>query len=180
MLPGCSANRRGERQGALGYGVGRLVEESSGQRTEQIVFENSEDGYGLKVPPGAWSISAVGESQVVTAPWGEDHIAQSVPVLKGLPGYLWKPFTTPLEASPEFVAWQISRAVQVVHGLDISPEEIQERYLESGTGSRVLIRPEGLNVYDVLRHKTLILTKAAVEAVEVRLGDGTAKQEIAE
>jgi hypothetical protein len=129
-----------------GYGGGRLVEGASGHRTEDIVFENSEEGYGLKVSPGAWQFSATGEPPVVTAPWGESYIAASVPVLKGLPGFLWKPFTTPLEASPEFVAWQISRAVKAVHGLHVPPEEIRERYLESGSGGRVSIRPEGMKI----------------------------------
>ena len=34
-----------------------------------------------------------------------------------------------------------------------------------------VIRAAGLNVYDVLRHKKLVLTKAALEAVERRLDD---------
>ena len=34
-----------------------------------------------------------------------------------------------------------------------------------------MIRVEGLNVYDVLRHARLVLTKAAVEALERRLSE---------
>lgn len=34
-----------------------------------------------------------------------------------------------------------------------------------------VIRAEGLNVYDVLRHPTLLLTRGAVAAVETRLGE---------
>jgi ribosomal protein L4 len=34
-----------------------------------------------------------------------------------------------------------------------------------------VIRAEGLNVYDVLRHSRLLLTSAALEKVEARLGD---------
>ncbi len=34
-----------------------------------------------------------------------------------------------------------------------------------------VLRAEGLNVYDVLRHEVLLMTRAAVEAVEARLGD---------
>jgi large subunit ribosomal protein L4 len=34
-----------------------------------------------------------------------------------------------------------------------------------------VLRACGLNVYDVLRHSKLLFTKAAVEAVEARLGD---------
>ena len=33
-----------------------------------------------------------------------------------------------------------------------------------------MLRARGLNVYDVLRHDKLLLTKAAVEAIEARLG----------
>lgn len=35
-----------------------------------------------------------------------------------------------------------------------------------------VIRAEGLNVYDVLRHPKLLMTKAAVAAIEARLGEG--------
>ena len=31
------------------------------------------------------------------------------------------------------------------------------------------LAPEGLNVYDILRHETLVLTQAAVEQVEAAL-----------
>jgi large subunit ribosomal protein L4 len=34
-----------------------------------------------------------------------------------------------------------------------------------------VIRAEGLNVYDVLRHKALLVTKAAISAIEARLTD---------
>ncbi len=34
-----------------------------------------------------------------------------------------------------------------------------------------MLRAEGLNVHDVLRHEHLLLTRAAVEAVEQRLGE---------
>jgi large subunit ribosomal protein L4 len=35
-----------------------------------------------------------------------------------------------------------------------------------------LVRADGVNVYDVLRHDKLLITKAAVEAVERRLAGG--------
>ena len=38
--------------------------------------------------------------------------------------------------------------------------------------SRLDVLPNaGLNVYDVLRHHTLVLTRAAVEAIEARFTD---------
>jgi large subunit ribosomal protein L4 len=33
-----------------------------------------------------------------------------------------------------------------------------------------VIRAEGVNVYDLLRHQNLLITKAAIEAIEARLG----------
>ena len=39
-----------------------------------------------------------------------------------------------------------------------------------------VIRVEGLNVYDVLRHNRLVLTRAAVEALELRLSEERRKQ----
>jgi large subunit ribosomal protein L4 len=38
-----------------------------------------------------------------------------------------------------------------------------------------VIRAEGLNVYDVLRHKQVLLTRPALEAVQARLGGGAAE-----
>ena len=38
-----------------------------------------------------------------------------------------------------------------------------------------VIRVEGLNVYDVLRHAKLVITKAAVEALDKRLSEQTRK-----
>lgn len=40
-----------------------------------------------------------------------------------------------------------------------------------------VIRSEGLNVYDVLRHKTLLFTKAAIAALDARLADAPVETE---
>jgi len=40
-----------------------------------------------------------------------------------------------------------------------------------------VLRAEGLNVYDVLRHQELLMTRAAVEAAEARLGSGGREEE---
>ena len=40
-----------------------------------------------------------------------------------------------------------------------------------------VLRVAGLNVYDVLRHAKLVLTKGAVAAIETRLGAGAAAGE---
>ncbi len=43
-----------------------------------------------------------------------------------------------------------------------------------------VLRVEGLNVYDVLLHARLVLTKAAVEAIDVRLSEQRRKAARAE
>jgi large subunit ribosomal protein L4 len=40
-----------------------------------------------------------------------------------------------------------------------------------------VVRAEGLNVYDVLRHARLLLTRGALDAVHRRLGDADAKED---
>jgi large subunit ribosomal protein L4 len=39
-----------------------------------------------------------------------------------------------------------------------------------------VIRAEGLNVYDVLRHKGIVFTKASLAVIEARLGDRASDQ----
>ena len=39
-----------------------------------------------------------------------------------------------------------------------------------------VLRAEGLNTYDVLRHRRLLVTQAALDAIHARLGDGVAEE----
>ena len=51
-------------------------------------------------------------------------------------------------------------------------DEFLERSARNIAGVTVM-RAEGLNVYDVLRHSNLLLTESAVAAIEARLGSGS-------
>jgi hypothetical protein len=130
----------------LGYGVGRVLEAVSPAEYEKIVFENGNENYGLKLPPEYFSFTTSKEPHLVSAPWGEAHEVVATPVMKGLPGLMWKAYDTPAGSSPEFVAWQISRAASAVYGLDLEPEEIAARYLESDLLGRVTVREPGLTL----------------------------------
>jgi len=130
----------------LGYGAGRVMEALSADRPEKIRFENAEDNYGLKVPPEFFSFTTSSEPKLVSSPSGETHEVLAVQVFKGFPGVLWKPYATPAGASMEFVAWQISRAAAEVYGLEIEPEEISARYLETDLNRRVTVRDTGLTL----------------------------------
>jgi len=72
------------------------------------------------------------------------------------------------------------RVVEILHGLGIDGGGVlividgEDAHLERSARNlpRVkVLRVAGLNVFDVLRHPKLLLTKAAVAAIEVRLGD---------
>jgi hypothetical protein len=130
----------------LGYGTGRLVEQVAGARPEAILFDHTEENYGLLVPPETWARSATDRVPDIVSPSGEVQPAKTVPLFAGSPWVLWKPYTTPAGASVDFVAWQISRAAAEVYELEIRPEDIADRYLEAGPEGRVQVRPGGLTL----------------------------------
>jgi hypothetical protein len=131
---------------AAGYAGGQWWASGKLVTEETIAFVNDEKGYGLKVPPRCFELVKSDEAPVITSPWGESHQAESVVAWKGQPWLFYKPFSTPEGASEQFVAWQISQVVQRVFGEFLSPEEISERYLETGSDGRVLVGADGLSL----------------------------------
>jgi large subunit ribosomal protein L4 len=81
----------------------------------------------------------------------------------------------------ELDGYRTRRIVEILDGLGLGGEKVLivtgepnamvERSARNLRGVSVL-RAEGLNVYDVLRHDRLVMTRSGVEAVERRLGDG--------
>jgi large subunit ribosomal protein L4 len=77
--------------------------------------------------------------------------------------------------------YKTRRVVEILEGLGVGADgvlivideadPIVERSARNLHGVSV-VRAAGLNVYDVLRHPKLLATKAAVAAIEQRLGDG--------
>jgi large subunit ribosomal protein L4 len=82
--------------------------------------------------------------------------------------------------SLELEGYSTKRMAEVLGSLGLSGESVLivietasptvERSARNIPGVDVL-RAEGLNVYDVLRHEKLLMNRAALEAVERRLGD---------
>ncbi len=80
----------------------------------------------------------------------------------------------------ELDEYRTRRVVEILGGLGLAGEKVLivideanpriERSARNIHGVGVL-RVAGLNVYDVLRHDKLVMTRAALEAVEQRLGD---------
>jgi len=80
----------------------------------------------------------------------------------------------------ELGEYKTRRVAEVLRGLGLGEGGVlividaEDAYLEGSSrnlpGVQVL-RVAGLNVFDVLRHPNLVLTRAAVTAIEARLGD---------
>jgi large subunit ribosomal protein L4 len=79
----------------------------------------------------------------------------------------------------ELSEYKTRRVVEILEGLGLAGEAVliviseADDFLERSARNlpRVtVLRAAGLNVYDVLRHSRLVMTRAAVEAVERRLG----------
>jgi hypothetical protein len=140
-----------------GYTVGKVWMAVDAATTEAIVYqtEPSDSVFPpypfetpmLRVPIEYCAVAGDGDPPEIRAPWGETHEAFSVDVSRLEDARLYTPFGTPEGSSIDFVAWQISRAVEVVHGISIPPEEIRVRYLATDDEGRVVpSRSDGLTL----------------------------------
>jgi hypothetical protein len=83
----------------------------------------------LSVPDPFYEIAWTGRPPELRAPWGESHAPWSGHLVRGLAPAVYSPYDTPADASVDFVAWQMSRAIEAVYGATIPPEELRARYL---------------------------------------------------
>ncbi len=133
----------------LGYGAGRIGHGLLGERAQQIEYRGTETDshHYLFVPYGASEIAWDGVAPENASPWGESHpVASTSPIYRGSRVALYSPFSTPEGSSAEFVALQISRAVEAVYGTSIPPEAIRERYLETREDGEVILMTDGLTL----------------------------------
>jgi hypothetical protein len=78
----------------------------------------------VRVPYDVWEVTWDGEVPEVTSPQGESYRPHAARILKHWAGAaVYNPFEPGKKSSPEFVAYQIDRAVARVH----SPEEVSPR-----------------------------------------------------
>jgi hypothetical protein len=136
----------------LGYGVGRVtmeyLERERPKTLEAIRFAGDRENanYYLYVPYNAMRISWDGRVPDTVAPWGETHEAWSTPLFPGSRWKLYTPYHTPPGSSTDYVAWQMSRAVEAVYGESISPEELRERYLETRDHGGAALKTDRLTI----------------------------------
>jgi hypothetical protein len=108
------------------------------------------DDLDIRLPLEFWEISWDGDPSPVeepyVPPWEEAFYPWSVSLFEGLPIVLYSPYHVPDGSSPEFVARQLSRAVQAAYGVQIPPEEIQGRYLLTRADGSVGLRSGGITL----------------------------------
>lgn len=121
----------------LGYGAGRVVADRSEAAREIICYCERDGHHYLTLPLRNGAIARAGNVPDATSPWGESHELWSSKVWSGVPVVVHSRFSTPPGSSREFVALQISRAVEAVYGAELDPLTIGERYLTVDDG-RVL------------------------------------------
>jgi hypothetical protein len=131
-----------------GYGGARLWVEVRNIPVEQVAFQDRHGKYGAAVAPSFNQISELGSTLEATSPWGETHSSEARHFLPGLVPRRAanSPYLTDGKTSREFLAWQLSRAVEDVYGQWIDPQELFERYIQAGPDSCCWIPRGGFTV----------------------------------
>ena len=132
----------------LSYGGTRLWIDYQEFPQEKVSFQDRYGKFGASVAPGFNEIVRRGELFETVAPWDETHVSQARHSLPGYPSPVaaHSPFLTDGPTSREFLAWQLSRAVQEVYGIWIEPEELDERYIQIDEEGQFLVPARGFTV----------------------------------
>jgi len=123
-----------------GYGLGAFAAGRAARRAELVGFPATGEVHSVTVPMWARRIAWEGRPPAVVSPWGESHVPLAWPLWRGSRAVLYSPFSAPRGSSREYVAWQLSRAVEAVYGRRVPGDEIADRYLVTGADGRVVPR----------------------------------------
>lgn len=82
----------------------------------------------VEVDPSFMGVTFSGEPPMLTAPWGETHLAWSEKLYRGSSILMYSPYSTAEESTADFEALMLSRAIKDVYGKAIPPLELQKRY----------------------------------------------------
>jgi len=130
----------------VGYGVGTVVVARDTTHEPIALFQADDGNYYLRVPLEACELTRRGRVPMNRSPWGEEYRAWSAPVYRGSAVEVYSPFSVGAGASVDFTAWQISRAVEMVFGEAITPEEIEQRYLRERSDGSAALRTEAMTL----------------------------------
>jgi hypothetical protein len=122
----------------LGYAGGRIVADRAENDRDVIHYGEVDGHFLLSVPLRYGQIALDGRPPHAVAPWGETHEVWSTPIWSGARPCIYSLFSTPPGSSRDFVAWQISRAVKEVYGVELPWKTIRDRYLTQDDRGRVV------------------------------------------
>lgn len=112
-----------------GYAIGLFGTGWQRAHGNPVTAAVGQDRVAVMVPPGMLRIAWGGTPPTITAPWGESHAITGVPLVSGARPVAYSPYQTPRESSPDFVAWQASRALSDAYGTHVSWREVRDRYV---------------------------------------------------
>ncbi|MEM6569639.1 MAG: hypothetical protein AAF957_14615 [Planctomycetota bacterium] len=85
----------------------------------------------VRVPAHLWRFAGSPAEAIVVAPWGETAEMIPHPVFWGASTCVYNPYDVRSTSSGRFLAWQVARALNDVHGADVTPEAVRARWLPS-------------------------------------------------
>jgi hypothetical protein len=131
----------------LGFMGGTIVCNKFTPRPPMREYLGSRDcPFSTRVPDRFLKIAWDGEPPAITAPWGETHQPWTCRPIKGRAALLYSPYSLPAGGSREFVAWQASREMADVYGVDVAHEDIVaqfDRYFERRDGGSWTVKSWG-------------------------------------
>ncbi len=132
MLPGLLAV-------SLGYGAGSAGKALTQSSRLMVKFQMESSSLlptysskypQVRVPAQYLEIAWDGMAPANGSPWGESHPSRQDSLYSGSRITVYSPFSTPQDSTPQFVALQISKAIQAIYGQSVPHEQVLERYLE--------------------------------------------------
>jgi len=157
-----------------GYGAGLIatnyLDRTSPRPLEvlHMTYSEDEDNYYLRVPYSVLRVAWDGRVPEAVAPWGETNDVWTHAVFFGSRAKVYSPYSTWPGGSVDFVAWQLSRAVEAVYGETISPEELKARYLEERSDGTAALITKKLTISHDYPH--LVKDRKAGPAFPVVMG----------
>jgi len=108
----------------------------------------------VEVDSSFMGATLAGGPPTLKAPWGESHEAWSEELFRGSSALMYNPYNTAEEATADFEALMLSRAIEDVYGRTIPPTDLRDRYFVVENDRVVALKPDLLAVepdYRVVR-----------------------------
>jgi len=131
---------------AAGYGLGVGLGVATGDFPPRVEVGLSDCCCIIQIPHEYREISWDGAIPPSIAPWGEEVRPEGISLFKGGRACSYSPFALAPDSSADFVAWQLGRALERIHGETIAFETIRKRCLDVGPEGRTILNEGGLSL----------------------------------